>query len=138
MSTLMLAHTKPLPHQFVLLISGRHSDNYDQREEKRGTQIEAAFRNRLEIAMSRPMLCGLVVAAAIAAFAAPAGLNQPLIVRVVTIGEKTGPAFYSLVEQGYRFIGAQPMQVPIAEALKEPHEAAPARASIMTAEAVNN
>lgn len=56
--------------------------------------------------MTRPMLLGLLAAITVAVFAAPAGNEQPLIVRVVTIGDRTGPAFYSMVEQGYRFIGA--------------------------------
>ncbi|WP_083589662.1 hypothetical protein [Aurantimonas sp. 22II-16-19i] len=61
--------------------------------------------------MSRRTVCGLIalsVAAAVAGFAAPAGESHPLIVRVVTIGGETGPAYYSLVEQGYRFLGREP------------------------------
>ena len=56
--------------------------------------------------MTRPLLFGLLAATAVAAFAVPAGNDQPLIVRVVTIGDKTGPAFYSTSEEGYRFIAS--------------------------------
>ncbi|MCE7027870.1 hypothetical protein [Jiella avicenniae] len=56
--------------------------------------------------MTRPILFGMLAAIAVAAFAVPAGNDQPLIVRVVTIGDRTGPAFYSMIEQGYRFIGS--------------------------------
>ncbi|MBO0905661.1 hypothetical protein [Jiella sonneratiae] len=57
--------------------------------------------------MSRRTIRGLIavaVLAVIAVGARPAGAPQPLIVRVVTMGDHTGPAFYSLIEQGYRFI----------------------------------
>ena len=66
--------------------------------------------------MSRRTVCGLIalsVAAAVAGFAAPAGESQPLIVRVVTIGDETGPAYYSLVEQGYRFVSGEPSAPPM-------------------------
>ena len=56
--------------------------------------------------MTRPLLFGMLAAIALAAYAVPAGNDQPLIVRVVTIGDRTGPAFYSAVEQGYRFIAS--------------------------------
>lgn len=61
--------------------------------------------------MSRRILCGLIAVGAviaIAGFAAPAGDSQPPIVRIVTIGDRTGPAYYSQVEQGYRFVGKSP------------------------------
>ncbi len=56
--------------------------------------------------MTRPLLFGLLAAIAVGAFAVPAGNDQPLIVRVVTIGDRTGPAFYSTIEEGYRFIAS--------------------------------
>ncbi|WP_268880141.1 hypothetical protein [Jiella pelagia] len=56
-------------------------------------------------AMTRRILLGILATIAIASYAVPAGSYQPLIVRVVTIGGETGPAFYSSIEQGYRFIG---------------------------------
>lgn len=85
--------------------------------------------------MTRRILLGLLAVAAVAAFAVPAGDHQPLIVRVVTIGERTGPAFYSAIEQGYRFI--EPSAILDADrTLTEPSPEADAEAgkTMVTAE----
>ncbi|MBP0614062.1 hypothetical protein [Jiella mangrovi] len=60
--------------------------------------------------MRRRIFYGLVAASAlvgVTAYTAPAGDPHPMIVRVVTIGDRTGPAFYSSLEQGYRFVGGE-------------------------------
>ena len=51
------------------------------------------------------MLRSLVIAAAVLLSAMPAGIADPLLIRVVTMAGATGPAYYSTVEQGYRFVG---------------------------------
>ncbi|MAU98346.1 MAG: hypothetical protein CMP81_21105 [Fulvimarina sp.] len=84
--------------------------------------------------MSRRTVCGLIAlsaAAAVAGFATPAGESHPLIVRVVTIGGETGPAYYSLVEQGYRFVSRDPSAAPMMADAGAPSK--PSGASVKTA-----
>lgn len=51
------------------------------------------------------MLRSILIAAGILASTMPLGPSQPVMIRSVTIGEASGPAYYSLIEQGYRFVG---------------------------------
>ncbi|MCB8839135.1 hypothetical protein [Aurantimonas sp. VKM B-3413] len=69
--------------------------------EFRRQTIGTECSNRLEFNMLR----SLVIAAAVLSLAVPAGTAEPLLIRVVTMAGATGPAYYSAVEQGYRFIG---------------------------------
>ncbi|KQT85208.1 hypothetical protein [Aurantimonas sp. Leaf443] len=38
------------------------------------------------------------------AISSPAGLSEPLILRQVTLNGTVGPAYYSRIEEGYRFV----------------------------------
>ena len=61
------------------------------------------------------MLRSSLIAATLLCFAAPAGTAEPMVLRTVTLGKATGPAYYSIVEQGYRFVAALPAAVPTGE-----------------------
>jgi len=54
------------------------------------------------------MLRSLLIAAFLGLLLGPVGPVQPLMVRTVTIGPVTGPAYYSVIEQGFRFVGDAP------------------------------
>lgn len=54
------------------------------------------------------MLRSSVIAATLIYSCLPAGDSEPLLVRTVTLGGVTGAAYYSSLEQGYRFIGGRP------------------------------
>ena len=85
--------------------------------------------------MSRRTLCGFLavsVAIAVAGFTEPAGHRQPHIVRIVTIGDQTGPAYYSQVEQGYRFVARNDLVRPDAIMTSAVSNAGEDRASLMT------
>jgi len=62
------------------------------------------------------MLRSLLIAAFLGLLLGPVGPAQPLMVRTVTIGPVTGPAYYSVIEQGFRFVG----DAPVAVAADEP------------------
>ncbi|KQT47483.1 hypothetical protein ASG43_10285 [Aureimonas sp. Leaf454] len=61
----------------------------------------------------------LIAALAVCGFAAPAGTGQPSLIRHVHINGVSGPAYYSVVDGGYRPIrpvlaasaSAEPMRV---------------------------
>ncbi|MBB4003321.1 hypothetical protein [Aurantimonas endophytica] len=54
------------------------------------------------------MLRSSVIAATLIYSCLPAGNTEPLLVRTVTLGGVTGAAYYSRLEQGYRFVGGRP------------------------------
>ena len=56
------------------------------------------------------MLRSSVIAAALIYSCLPAGEAEPLLIRTVTLGGVTGAAYYSGLEQGYRFVGGRPAQ----------------------------
>ena len=64
--------------------------------------------------------------------AVPAGQADALNIRVVTIGDETGPAFYSPIEGGYRFIAVPPSKhhskAPSGNRMKESGEMGPSPA----------
>jgi hypothetical protein len=53
------------------------------------------------------MLRSSVIAATLIYSSLPAGNADPLLIRTVTLGGVTGPAYYSRLEQGYRFVGGR-------------------------------
>ncbi|UIJ72292.1 hypothetical protein [Aurantimonas sp. HBX-1] len=59
------------------------------------------------------MLRSSVIAATLIYSCLPAGHQEPLLVRTVTLGGVTGPAYYSRLEQGYRFVGGRPFEVAV-------------------------
>ncbi|MEF2553016.1 hypothetical protein VQ042_16880 [Aurantimonas sp. A2-1-M11] len=61
------------------------------------------------------MLRSLLIAAFLGLSLGPVGPAQPLMVRTVTIGPVTGAAYYSVIEQGYRFVGDTAVQVAAEE-----------------------
>ncbi|MEX6508117.1 hypothetical protein [Jiella sp. M17.18] len=69
------------------------------------------------------MLRSLVIAAALLVSAGPVGSRQPLTIRTVTMAGLTGPAYYSAVEQGYRFVGGRlTAQAPEHRQIQKPVE----------------
>ena len=56
------------------------------------------------------MLRSSVIAATLIYSCLPAGNAEPLLIRTVTLGGVTGAAYYSGLEQGYRFVGGRPAQ----------------------------
>lgn len=54
------------------------------------------------------MLRSCVIAAALLAWTGSAGSGDPVMIRTVTMNGVVGAAYYSTVEQGYRFIGESP------------------------------
>ncbi|MEC5322707.1 MULTISPECIES: hypothetical protein [unclassified Aurantimonas] len=54
------------------------------------------------------MLRSFVIAAVLLAWTGSAGSGDPVMIRTVTMNGIVGTAYYSTVEQGYRFIGGSP------------------------------
>ena len=53
------------------------------------------------------MLRSVLIAAGVITYAMPVGNTETLTTRVVTIDGVTGPAYYSAIENGYRFVGGR-------------------------------
>ncbi|MCK5934034.1 MAG: hypothetical protein KAG89_17875 [Fulvimarina manganoxydans] len=53
------------------------------------------------------MLRSVMIAAGVIVYAMPVGNTETLTTRVVTIDGVTGPAYYSPIENGYRFVGGR-------------------------------
>ncbi|MCP3053632.1 hypothetical protein [Aurantimonas marianensis] len=85
------------------------------------------------------MLRSCVIAAILLAWTGSAGSGDPVMMRTVTMNGIVGAAYYSTVEQGYRFIGGTPRNhlaaavAPIAvSSLEEAEKAAASDPSSMT------
>lgn len=72
--------------------------------------IETRFpTGRLEWTRMRRILLGAICIAAVGTIVHPAGSPTPLMIRVVTMEGATGPAYYSAIEEGFRFVGGAPL-----------------------------
>ncbi len=58
------------------------------------------------------MLRSCVIAAVLLAWTGSAGSGDPVMIRTVTMDGIVGAAYYSTVEQGYRFVGGSPRNDP--------------------------
>ncbi len=58
------------------------------------------------------MLRSCVIAAVLLAWTGSAGSGDPVMIRTVTMNGIVGAAYYSTIEQGYRFIGGSPRNAP--------------------------
>lgn len=56
-----------------------------------------------------------------------AGVSEPLLIRSVILSGHSGPAYYSVIEQGYRFVG---------DRAKAPISVASSRGAVMPATSV--
>ena len=55
--------------------------------------------------MLRSMTITALILAGLFATGPAAGLSEPLLIRSVVLAGASGPAYYSVIEQGYRFLG---------------------------------
>ena len=55
--------------------------------------------------MLRSILIAAIITTGLAATIGAAGTAEPLVIRPVVLAGGSGPAYYSVIEQGYRLVG---------------------------------